>query len=238
LSTGEAPLPIFIDAIELQVRETARHKELLSYLLLATLVDIDGTMRSFPAKEIDGLESRIVKVLLDDWKEICEIIDDKKGERGPIVEKLIGRAQDQRRVIERINRLLIETGGSCGIDKINDILYYVCGGGLQAFCRNFGLSKLDYALRFVRELQGRKTKDNRVTDEKVAHIVISLINRVVNTYAGFIQQTQDQERASGIELLWLTREPDVRDSIINTFIDNIDRALSWCEDEVTVFPAR
>jgi len=232
VGTGEAPFPIFIDAIELQVRETARHKELLSYLLLATFADIDGTLRNFPLGEKDGLRSKKVEVLMQDWKELCEIIDDKKGERGPIVEELIRRSQDQRRVIERIDRLLIETGGSCGVDKINDILYFVCGGGLQAFCRNFGISKLDYALRFVNQLQ------KKLSTEKVAHIVISLLNRIVNTYAGFIKQTQDQERASGFELLWLTREDNVRDSIIDTFVDNIDRALSWCEDEITVFPAR
>jgi len=98
------------------------------------------------------------------------------------------------------------------------------------------ISKIDYFLRFLKELEGHCYNKNDVTTKDVICIVIAFLQRLVRSY-GTLTENPYGERIIGIEAMGLTRNKEICETLIKAMvnINTRNKGINWATEEVTVW---
>ena len=159
VQTGEASLPIFADIpyYTSNFKTVRAVKKNFSYVCLCNLLDIAATIRN---KKPMGLSLETIEHISNDWDELDKSIDRSSGEREELKAILIDAERRPHRSIERITRLVKSAAELYPIinNAINHTLIdnnvpRALQCGMHEFAECFAhVAKLDYGLRFFREL--------------------------------------------------------------------------------------
>ncbi len=147
----------------------------------------------------------------------------------------MANAEREGETVERLVALLRAAGIEVANSQVQQTLRAECGGRFHFFCKDFGVMRLAYALRFFRRLAELALEAGRPPDRQAA-LVIRILKRIVDTYESLIRANREQGRETGIEMSWLARSASVRDSIIKSLLGQSPEALSWIDDEISAFP--
>ncbi|HPM81702.1 MAG TPA: hypothetical protein PLF81_13430, partial [Candidatus Anammoximicrobium sp.] len=177
----------------------------------------------------------VLESLMEHWKEVADILRKSSGVPELARAGLMAHAEREGETVERLVALLSAAGVKIAAAEVQDTLRAECGGRFSFFCRDFGVVRLAYALRFFRRLR-ELANEKGVTSDKQAALVIKILKRIVDTYESLIRANRDQGRETGIEMSWLARSDAVRDSIIESLLGQSPEALSWVDDEISAFP--
>jgi len=246
ITTGEASMVMLSSAIDLDDRPPGAIV-FLGHLLLLNLADQFGT--KFLFDKVDRkpikLDNAKLQSLLAHWKVVYKVLEESGGNPEIVHEMLLKKAGQATETVDRLYALLKESEINIkGKTDVDDILKDVCGGRYYAFCEDFGVMRLSYALRFFRELGKMANEQNKILppDRKVtpyrqASLVIAVLKRILDTYEALIQANKQQRRETGIEMSWLSRSDKVLSSIIRALLGlEREAALSWIDDEVSAYP--
>lgn len=245
-----------------------------------------------------GLSERKIRNVLNDWSDLMEEIDNAKGDRIVLRERLIKKAQNPAATIERIYRLIMEsvevakaeglaTSQLINTSMVEMILLNRLGTyKFQNFCETFAtVIKLDYGLKFFQsivcactrkvmfpqtytqehkkafeykfspekktlvaadtltdierqKLQLTSLDDRRAIANRVANLIIRVLEDMVSRYVGVFNVGSQPIRRFGMEMGDLSQERNVRESIISQLCLEDGKetfALSWMIDEVTIW---
>ncbi|MCL5036737.1 MAG: HD domain-containing protein [Chloroflexi bacterium] len=232
IETGEGSAPVLIDALPFRSVKLDEQKMRLSLLLFINLADISGVI---------PLTSLKAGTLASDWKRLCGFIDESGGNRQEFARLLIRSEQDPRCAIERIRRLLLEGPPESLKTKLNssiviqEVLEETLGTQFHEFWSDFALvCKLDYALRFIKELE-KYAAQNKKSAYEIFVIVVSLLKRLVQDYSALTRRNDGTRRRIGIEVSGWTRTPDISRSLIELLFKDLSKGVGWAAEEATAW---
>ncbi len=232
LGTGEASAAIMIDTLPFRSSTVSEQQTLLSMLMLLNIADISGVI---------PLTSLKASTLASDWKRLCCLIEDSKGDRQEFARRLIASEQNPEATIGRIRRLLLERPPDnlrselSSTREIEEVLRVTLGTQFYEFWSDFALvCKLDYALRFILELQ-KYASENSLSAHHLMEVVVSLIRRLVQSYSALTRRTDGTRRRIGIEVSGWTRTPEISESLIELLYSDLPKGLGWASEEATAW---
>jgi hypothetical protein len=236
ITTGEASIVMFSCTLDITESHVSGHKIFLGRLLLLNLADQFGTPSLFGEdNKPRHLNPDKLEHLLLHWNEVAAVLDRTKGYQEEARKGLMIHAEREGETVERLVALMGAAVIEVVKSQIQQTLRAECGGRFHFFCKDFGVVRLSYALRFFRKL-GKLAKQEKLAPDRQAALIIRILKRIVETYESLIRANREQGRETGIEMSWLTRSEPVRDSIIQSLLGNSPEALSWIDDEISAFP--
>ncbi len=248
ITTGEASMVMLSSAIDLNDRPSGA-KIFLGHLVLLNLADQFGTPALYKKTDCKPqcLDSEMLRALIGRWNIVANVLSKTREDPEEVRAELLRSAGQASETVNRLYALLRASGISIKERRdVNEILKAVCGGRYYAFCEDFGVVRLSYALRFFRSLRERAEQENsylpldrQFTPYRQALLVLTVLKRILDTYEPLIRANKAQKSETGIEMSWLARSDEVKDSIIQTLLgQERESALSWIDDEVSAFPCR
>lgn len=256
LSTGEASIPIHLDAINSGESHDDR-KRIISALALCNLADMVGTF------DVDG---EATDRMLGDWQWLIGALDYCANTGTRLDEYLVQQASRIRMaaqtpwesdllrshphvgipsVTERVRRLLMEASRRFPDRRrdfddeqlIANCLQTVFGSenGMREFAQQFTyVCKLDYGKRFfealVRYCEGSpQAGRERMSKDRVIYAVFAVLKRITVTYAAMMRSGGGLGNLIGVELKDLTPDnaPEKTDRIIELIVSSHYPGLTW-----------
>ena len=233
IGTGEGSAPVLIDTLPFQSSTVIEQQTLLSLLFLLNIADIAGVI---------PLTSQKASTLATEWKRLCTLLKECEGDRLEFTKRLIASEQNPARAIERIRRLLLApVEPNClqpeqvSAREVAEALRVTLGIQFHEFWSDFALvCKLDYALRFITQLE-QYASENNIRAYTVIEVVVSLIKALVQSYSALTKRPDGTRRRIGIEVSGLTRTAEISKSLIRLLFDDLPRGLGWASEEATAW---
>lgn len=236
ITTGEASVVMFSCALELSESRAEGHIAFLGHLLLLNLADQFGTPGLLGRDgKPQGIPDSVRDHLLEHWTAVASAVRETRGDAESIRSELMKHAEREGETIERITALLHAAHIDYAKPEVEFALRTECGGKFSAFCKDFGVVRLAYALRFFRCVSDL-SKKRKLTVDRQALLVIRTLKRIVDTYESLIRANKEQGRETGIEMSWLSRNTAVQSSIVWSLIGESPGVWGWIDDEVSAFP--
>ncbi|MBN1612029.1 MAG: hypothetical protein JW940_35690 [Polyangiaceae bacterium] len=238
ITTGEASLVSLASA--LQPTEASHHTHLvyLGSLFLLSLADQFGTIGlgyDYDVKLPEPVPAEAVTRAAQVWHTVTGILQRSEGSVEDARERLMSAAQAEHETVQRVCLLLGASHITVSADEVQRMLQSVCGADFASFCREFGVVRLAYALRFFRKLRDAAVHANRSAQQQ-AVMVGEVLTRVVRTFRALITKGQDEHRQTTIEMSALTRDKELAEAIVASIVSRDMEALRWIDDEVSAYP--
>lgn len=234
LSTGEGSMPLLASITNLMQEEVKTQKKRLTALMLVSLADMSA---SFP------LTSCVAGTVTLDWGRMIAALENAWGDRGRLLDHIVHEAQQYENTVERIRRLLMEAsldpdGQWKPIDDrelVSDVLKTTFMNRIDVFCEDFALvAKLDYSLKFFRLVVQRCRERGTDSPTTIAHILISILKGIVDTYSGMLHSRRGRHQIIGIEFSGLTppHAPERANALIDLLLERPAEGLAWLLSDV------
>ncbi len=237
VGTGEASAPVLTNVLPLRSVPVEEQQTILALLLMLNIADISAVV---------PLTSRKAATVAEDWDRLCKLLKQSDGDRQRFVERLVKEEQTTERAILRIRRILTERApkeliarfGSFGdVERHTErMLRIIVGTQLTDFVSDFALvCKLDYALRFVQNLEGYAEKKG-ISPQRVIQVVTRLLKELVQSYSSLTRRPDRSRRRIGIQLSGWTRTPEITDGLVRLlFSEDMETGLAWAAEEATAW---
>lgn len=234
LSSGEASLPLLASTTHLMQEEVKIQEQRLTALMLVSLADM---VASFP------LDSCIAGTVMRDWSRFTRALENAWGDRGRLLPHVVQEARQYESTVERIRRLLMtisrdDSGQWPEIDDkelISDILKTTFTNRIDVFCEDFALvAKLDYSLRFFRQVVQECRRRDMTNPSTIAHIIVNVLKSIVETYGEMLHARRGHYRLIGVEFgsLAPAHAPEKAKALINLLLERPAEGLAWLLSDV------
>jgi hypothetical protein len=244
LSTGEASLPVAVDLIGLRGMDPGDAQELFSILMIFNLADVYGSIPELLSQKVD--------VYCADWRVLCEVIAEVKGDRGLFFKRLLELTQTPGAAIDRLWRMMYEGAPpdwqyKIVPDMIEEIFKEATLSRMYPFINHFALfCKLDYCLAFkILLMNTAAVQGGRPSEAVVA--MTTLLAELEKRYGDLCIRPDKSWRRLGFEMAGLTRRPSTHRDVEQRKVSRIGRTIAdlllvpgglgkeWAVSECTVW---